>query len=154
MRLLVVLFLVFAGQFVFAATDYRPYILGEWQCQSSVHTQYGDTLAIGDLSINDNGHLLGSGNLLFFYPRLNTEVPLAASLKAKWTFVNNQLVVSQLSGDIISPYPLLNGVASSFKQDILQQKTVTFKLAKIGKKFMAFTAEDQTEIQCIRPLAE
>lgn len=146
--------MVFAGSFVFAATDYRPYVLGSWQCQSNVITQYGDTLAIGDLGIEDNGQMLGSGNLLFRYPSLNTEVPLAATLKAQWVFKNNQVVVSQLSGDIISPYPLLNGVANSFKQDILQQKSVTFKLTKIGKKFMALTAEDQTEIQCVRPVVE
>ncbi|MFQ3229259.1 hypothetical protein [Reinekea sp.] len=154
MRLLLFLTTLFITVSVYAATDYRPYVLGNWQCQSSVVTQYGDTLAMGDLGIEDNGQMLGSGNLLFSYPSLKTEVPLAATLKATWVFQNNQVIVSQLSGDIISPYPLLNGVANSFKQDILQQQSVTFKLTKIGKKYMALTAQDQTEIQCVRPIVE
>lgn len=154
MRHSLIILSMVTAQYCFAATDYRPMVMGNWQCQSTVTTDYGDTLVLGELGMHDDGVLLGQGNLLFSYPSLNTEVPLAATLKAQWLFKDNKVFISQMTGDIISPYPLLNGVANSFKQEVLQQKSVSLQLTQIGKKFMALKAEDQTEIQCIRPSNE
>lgn len=153
MRLSLLFLTTFVAAFSFAATDYRPYVLGDWQCQTSVTTQFGDSSVLGDIALHDDNRMIGNGNLLLSYPGITTELPLAATLDTQWSFKNNRILVSKMSGDIVSPYPLLNGIANSFKQDILKVQTVSFRLSKVGKKYMALLADDNTEILCIRPNA-
>jgi hypothetical protein len=146
-------FTVFASTCL-AQTNYRPYVLGEWQCQTNVTTQYGNSLVVGQVVLHDDGSIQGSGDLLIGYPGIKTEIPLAATLEAKWSFTNNKIIVSEIAGDIVSPYSLLNGLANNLKQSILQQQQVKLQLVKIGKQYLAVRAEDNTEIQCIRSSLE
>ncbi len=143
--------LVFIATGAFAQVDYRAYIIGQWQCQSTVTTLYGSTLALGDLLFTDAGALTGEGAMLLSHPNLATEIPMTTRVAAQWQLVGNQMQLTALSGDIRSPYPLLDGIAESFKQDILSQTKVTARLVKIGKRLMLLKAVDNTEIQCVRP---
>lgn len=132
------------------ATDYRALMLGQWHCQSQVNTDYGQTLAIGDVNFVDDGSLLGNGNLLLKHPSITTEIPLATQVTADWRFEQNRVYLSKIDGNIVSPFPLLNGIATSFKQEVLASPNFTMQLTRIGSKTMVFKALDGTEIQCLR----
>lgn len=132
------------------AADYRPLVVGAWQCQSQIRTDYGNSLVIGDTELHDDGRLTGVGNVLLSYPGFATEIPMATTLMAQWRFEDNSVIVSQVSGDITSPYPLLNTIADSFEAQILQQQALRAKLVKIGRKIMAFRAADGTEVHCVK----
>ena len=133
-----------------AATDYRPAILGQWQCQSQVSTDYGKTLAIGDVNFANNGKLTGKGDLLLSHPNFATEIPLATQASADWRFEKNTVYLTGIDGSIVSPYPLLNGIATSYKQQVLANPNFAMQLIRIGSKTMVFKAQDGTEIQCLR----
>jgi len=133
-----------------AATDYRSSVVGQWQCQSRVATEYGNTLAVGDVTFGDNGALEGRGNLLLSHPSITTEIPLATVVTSRWRFENNVVYLSQIDGNIVSPYPLLNGMATNLKQQALANPTFSMQLIRIGSKTMAFKTPDGTEILCLR----
>ena len=102
MRLLLLAFCALVSAVSFSAvTDYRPYLLGDWQCHSAIVTQFGESSTLGSLVVHDNGELEGSGNLLLSYPGIEKELPLAATLQAKWIFENKK-VCDYMSG--IGPY--------------------------------------------------
>lgn len=150
MRWLLFIGLTATSVFASAETDYRVLMLGPWQCQSQVSTEYGRTLAIGDVTLVDDGRLTGTGNLLLSHPSLTTEIPMATEANAQWQFEGNSMFISEIDGNIVSPYPLLNGIATHFKQQILASPSTVLQLTRIGSKIMVLKASDGSEVQCVR----
>ena len=150
MKEFVVIGLSLLAGFAIAETDYRKALVGQWQCQSQVSTDYGKTLAIGDVVFANDGQLNGNGNLLLSHPSFSTEIPLATKATARWRFEKNIVYVTQIDGTIVSPYMLLNSIAASFKDQVLANPNFAMQLIRIGSKTMVFRAQDGTEIQCLR----
>jgi len=132
------------------ATDYRKKVIGMWNCQSSIDSDYGHYTVIGKTLLSDNGILTGEGDILLQHPSISTDIPMAYSTQARWNFENNTIIGTKITGDITSPYPLLNHFAQSLKNQIGSSPYFKARLSRIGSKTMTLVADDESEIQCLR----
>ncbi len=136
---------------VWAATDYRSMVLGQWQCQTTVETEFGSTIVVGMTQLEDNGRFISDGNLVLSHPSLATEILLSFNSNGQWLFENNTVVGQEIDGSINSDSPFLTSLATSMQQQIGTDSTFKAKLKRIGSQTMMLLAENDTQIRCIRP---
>lgn len=134
----------------YAQTDYRLMMSGEWQCQSHLQTDYGNTLVVGEANLLSNGDLTGHGNLVLKHPSFTQEIPLAFQLTGEWLLFKTQLLASNIDGQLYSESPVLNSMARAIQQQIGQTPFFAAQLKTISVNTMAFATDNNSDIECVR----
>lgn len=133
-----------------ADTDYRAMMTGQWQCQSYLQTDYGNTLVVGEANLLGNGDLSGEGNLVLKHPSFTQEIPLAFKLTGEWLLFKTQLLASNIDGQLYSESPVLNSMARAIQQQIGPTPFFAAQLKTISQNTMVLTGDGNTDVECVR----
>jgi hypothetical protein len=130
--------------------DYRSRVLGNWNCQTSLSTEYGTYTIVGTTTLKDSGELISEGDIAMEHPSVNVEIPMTFVANGTWSFENNRIISKDIDGDISTPYPILDTFTSQLKNQIGTEPVLVVQLTKIGNNTMVLRAEDDSSVNCVR----